>query len=434
LPAVDITGADVKLRVALACSLAMLVARQAQGQADATWRQHLQAAAAALNAGDSAAYRSRLVLAYRAVGATPLLLSRMARAAFAAHDTAAATQWTVALAAMGLPFDTVLGTAYAMMHGNAAVAVLRRTNDAARREVDGSHVAFALAEPDLLVEDLRYDAPRHRFLVSSVHRGGIYAIDATGRVSTVIPPRTDGAWGMYAVGIDERRRSLWVTTIALPGAAGYVRDDSARSALLEYDLVDGTLRRRLVPADSGGHALGDLTVAPDGTVYVSDGLGGGVYALDPGAASLRALLPTGTFSSPQTPALSPDGRRLFVPDYSAGIAVVDLRTARWHWLAHSDSLALTGIDGLCEVGGDLVAVQNGLTPNRIMRLRVDANDRVVRATALVRGSQATDLNHALSIGHRLYFIARSGWDRMTDDGQFTPGTNRDVAQLRRISF
>lgn len=428
----------MKPRVVLACSLSVFVARQAQGQAqghaDSSWRQHYQAAAAALDVGDSAAYRAQLVLVYRAVGATPRLVARLARAAIAGKDTAAAARWTFTLAAMGLPFDTALGTAYAVMHGSAALAALRRTNDAARGEVDGSDVAFALADPDLVIEDLKYDAPRHRFLLSSVHRGGIYAIDATGRVTTVIPPRSDGAWGMYAVGIDERRRSLWVTTIALPGAAGYARDDSARSALLEYNLVNGRFRRRLVPAESGGHALGDLTVSPDGTVYVSDGLGGGVYALDPGAASLRALLPSGALSSPQTPALSPDGRRLFVPDYSAGIAVVDLRTARWHWLAHSDSLPLTGIDGLYQVLGDLVAVQNGLMPNRIMRLRTDASDRIVRATVLVRGGEGTDLNHALPLGNQLYFIARSGWDRMTDDGRLTAGTTHDVAQLRRISF
>jgi DNA-binding beta-propeller fold protein YncE len=161
-------------------------------------------------------------------------------------------------------------------------------------------------------------------------------------------------------------------------------------------------------------------VAGTGAVYVSDGLGGGVYALSPGSDALRVLVAPGQFRSPQTPALSSDGATLFVPDYSTGIAAVDVASGKVTWVTHSDSLALTGIDGMYRVRRDIIAVQNGLEPNRIVRLTLDpAMRRVVRATTLARGPSAQSLTHATVSGGWLYFITKSGWERAADDGTMT---------------
>ena len=133
----------------------------------------------------------------------------------------------------------------------------------------------------------------------------------------------------------------------------------------------------------------------------------------------------GIFVSPQTPALSSDGATLFVPDYAIGIAAVNIATGTVTWITHSDSLALTGIDGMYRVGRDLIVVQNGLEPNRIMRLTLDAPmRRVVRAVALARGPLARTLTHATVAGGWLYFITKSGWERVADDGTMTAAENR----------
>jgi hypothetical protein len=49
-----------------------------------------------------------------------------------------------------------------------------------------------------------------------------------------------------------------------------------------------------------------------------------------------------------------------------------------------DVLAL-GIDGLYAVGRDLVGIQNGIAPHRVVRLRLDARgDRIVSVEVLER--------------------------------------------------
>jgi sugar lactone lactonase YvrE len=47
---------------------------------------------------------------------------------------------------------------------------------------------------------------------------------------------------------------------------------------------------------------------------LSDGDGGGVYRVPAKAATLQRE-DAGDFVSPQTPAMHPDGKHIFVPDY-----------------------------------------------------------------------------------------------------------------------
>ncbi|MEP7065818.1 MAG: hypothetical protein ABI889_07280 [Gemmatimonadota bacterium] len=406
---------------------------QLPAQADSTWREHEGALQAARQANDTANYRAQLNAVYHAIGATQRIATRYAALALGTNDTAGAARWMGALATMGDELDTGLVSKYGALAGPRGLSALRALHAHATRD-EGAPALFArLPDADMISEDLAYDAQAARFLVSSVHHGGIYAI-ANGRTTTLVAPGADSTWGMFALGVDTARHTLWATTAAFsPITARYTPADSGRSALLSYDLRTGALRRRYFAPDTGAHALGDLVVGSAGAVFVSDGLGGGVYALPPGGDSLRVLVPRGQMRSPQTPALSSDGAVLFVPDYSIGIAAVDIESGRITWVTHSDSLALTGIDGMYRVGQDLIVVQNGIEPNRIMRLVLDRSMRhVVRATTLARGPGARSLTHATISGGWLYFITKSGWERAADDGGYTAAASADAPVMMRL--
>jgi hypothetical protein len=400
-------------------------------QSDSTWRDHERALQDARKANDTVAYRAQLDAVYRAIGATPRIANRFAGLALDAHDSAGAARWLGTIAAMGAELDTTLVAGYRTLAGPRAVDSLRASSARATKEAGSPQRSFRLPDPDMIAEDIAYDAGSAHFLVSSVRHGGVYAASASSRATTIVKPGADSSWGMFALGV--ARDAFWTTTAALPLAFRYSASDSGKSALLEYDLRTGALRGRYIAPDSGAHVLGDLVVGENGVVYVSDGMSGGVYALAPGRDSLRVLVPPGVFLSPQTPALSSDGATLFVPDYAVGIAAVSVATGKITWITHSDSLALTGIDGLYRLGRDLIAVQNGLEPNRIMRLTLDAPmRRVERATALARGPAARSLTHATIAGGWLYFITNSGWERVADDGTMTTRTPADAPAVMRV--
>jgi hypothetical protein len=184
------------------------------------------------------------------------------------------------------------------------------------------------------------------------------------------------------------------------------------------------VERRYELADGREHALGDMALGADGTVYVSDGLGGGVYRIEPEAkAQLALLVPAGLLRSPQTPVPLPDGRRLLVPDYSRGIAVIDLkRPGAMAWLAHDPGLALYGIDGLYLRGQELIAIQNGTVPERLLLLRLDPGFTRVTSWSvlLARAAGLGDPTHGFVAGRQFQFIANSGWDRVDEHGQLDP--------------
>ena len=111
-----------------------------------------------------------------------------------------------------------------------------------------------------------------------------------------------------------------------------------KSELLAYDLQSRSVLARLsVADDKQSHTLGDMTLTPSGDLVVSDGKAGGVYLLRRGGKQLDKL--SDEFVAPQTPAMHPDGRHAFVPDYARGIGILDLVTHQVQWLRHPENVA-----------------------------------------------------------------------------------------------
>ena len=126
--------------------------------------------------------------------------------------------------------------------------------------------------------------------------------------------------------------------------------------MLCYDLKNGNLLRRV--EGPLGTALGDMVLTASGDAIVSDGDGGGVYRVLAGGSAIQRI-DDGDFISPQTPAMHPDGKHIFVPDYVRGIGVLEIATKQVRWLSMEGRFALNGIDGLYFARGRLIAVQNG---------------------------------------------------------------------------
>ena len=72
---------------------------------------------------------------------------------------------------------------------------------------------------------------------------------------------------------------------------------------------------------------------------------------------LEVLIPPGTFRSPQTPVAVGGDDRLFVPDYSRGISVVDLKTRSATLVPHPPESSLTG--GIDEALSERADVDRG---------------------------------------------------------------------------
>jgi hypothetical protein len=109
-----------------------------------------------------------------------------------------------------------------------------------------------------------------------------------------------------------------------------------------------------------------------------------------------------------------------VPDYTLGLAVLDLATKQVRWLEAPKGFPLTGIDGTALAGDDLYLIQNGLDPVRVVKLTLGRDNRIVKALLVQKGGDLPDPTHAVIHDGALWFIARSGWQGFGKEG-FQPG-------------
>lgn len=116
------------------------------------------------------------------------------------------------------------------------------------------------------------------------------------------------------------------------------------------------------------------------------------------------------FSSLQGLAL--EDRTLLVVDHANGLFIVDLGTGNITALMPPKNTTLLGIDGIVAVPGGMVAIQNGVEPQRVIRVGLEPGMRkVVDVAVLASGlPNLTDLGLVTLVNSRPTFIAGTGWD------------------------
>lgn len=325
------------------------------------------------------------------------------------------------LADMGLHFDIRRQADFAPLRNTQGFASLERRFTANLEPVGHVQLAFQLKRKNFLPEGIAHDPASGDFFVSSVHLRRIVRVH-DGRART-FADRGDGLWGVFGMHVDAGRGVLWATSAALPQAQGFAAGDRGRAALLGFDLRSGARSKMYAAPDDGvAHQFNDVTVAPDGTVYVADA-NGGVYVLKPGAKALEPLTPAGALHSSQGMALSADGHYLYVSDYGGGLYAYNLQERRLIRVRVPSDVCAYGIDGLARYGHDLVASQNGVQPQRIVRYKLDDTGLAVASADVlaVNDEQMPEPTLLTVAGDALYIVANSAWSGFDEHGHVKAG-------------
>jgi sugar lactone lactonase YvrE len=401
-------------------------------QPESTWQDHDRAARAAAAKGDWKTFRDHYLRIETILRGHAAVVLALARAESRIGDTAAAFGYLRRYAAMGLARDISADSGFLNLHGSPSWADYQRRVADNLPAIPFAGVVATLPDSDFLAEDVVWDKPRRRFLVSSIRYGRIVVVSRNGKPTEFA--RTDDGFGMLGLSIDERRGLLWASAEAMPQSKTYKSSDAGRSMLLRYDLSSGRLLRRYdLPRDSAGHEPGDIVVGANGDVYASDGRAGQIWVVRASNDSLSLLVSRGLVS-PQGAAPTPDGKRLLVADYSRGIASVDAKTGVMTWIPHPSTTAASGIDGMRMDHGALIAHQNGVTPNRVIRLSLDPSmTRVTGWSIVARDTlRIPSVTHGVIVGDTLFSIANSGWDAFSDDGTLRPNAALSAPRLVAI--
>ncbi len=403
----------------LGCAAMVLLAADTEPQ----WRVLNHAARQAVEAKDYAKLRETLLALKPLMPGNPSVIYNLAAADAALGDAPAALAQLRNLAGMGLVYDLNANPDFSPLRGSTEFAAIVKEIGDNKKPVSHSSPAFALAERDLIPEDIAYDPKTRRFFVSSVRKSKIIKIDAEANARDF----ANADWPVLALRVDSGRRILWAATGWVAQCERCKDADKDMTSLLAFDLDSGALKRRIDSPVPG--LLGDMTISRAGEIYVSEGIHGAVLRLRLGAQKLERLDVPGEFPSPQTPALSKDEKTLYVPDYIRGIAAITLSTGAVAWLKPTDDIALNGIDGLYVYRDSFLAVQNGTTPARVVRFSLDLRKQeVLEANTPTLGEPT----HGTIVGNTFYFIANSGWDDYDDNGKKKAGNGPVQSSVRKI--
>jgi sugar lactone lactonase YvrE len=334
---------------------------------------------------------------------------RMLAAAHAAHDAARVRAGLHALARMGYaPSRATIDLLSPYLAPEEQAGLARRF--AANGAAAGASRLYASVPPERrLVEGIARDPRTGRLFAGTVVGRELLVFDHCGWRAV---PGVD-AGSLFGMAVDAPGRRLWIASGALDQTP---HPEAAFRGLIAVDVDKLRVVRRVALAGSPG----DLAIGRDGTVYASDPVDGTLFRLRPGAPA-SVLVPAGRFRSPQGLVLSPDERRLYVADYAYGIGIVDLASGHIGRLAARGPAMLDGVDGMIGDRGALIAIQNGVSPHRIVRLRLDRAGATVTRVDIVESANPAWGEPSLGTiaGGDLLYVADGQWERYGAGGAET---------------
>jgi len=279
--------------------------------------------------------------------------------------------------------------------------------------------AFTVHEKGLVPESIAYDERTSTFYLSSVYKRKILSITKAGD-ARVFSSDADGLWSVMGMRVDPARRLLWVCTTAHPQMMNFNPQDKGKTALIKYDLRSGKVLARFQPVDSTQpHWFGDLVINSAGDVYTSDSVTPAVYVVRHDGNQLEPLLEGEPFVSPQGLDFTPDEKNLFLADYAKGVFLIDLITKKVTSIPAD--FTLLGIDGLYYHRGSLIGVQNGVNPERVIKLSLNRDlTRFDHFETLEANNPAFDEpTLGVLLKDRFYLVANSQWGAIDDAGHLS---------------
>jgi sugar lactone lactonase YvrE len=393
---------------------------------------------AAYEAGDVASFCAITVALTEAWPDHPRLIFNRARccALEGSHDEA--FDLLDRLIEMRIAIDPTDDQELVALHELPRFGLLMERYAAAIEPTTTSEVAFRLDDGEFVPEDVAWDPVSGDLFISSIRKRKIVRIDEQGRQTLFAGYPEIDMLAALSMAVDSDRRLLWLTTAATPSMIGYMAEEhEGQSELLGFDLESGELLVRVAaPAEGDQHELNDLAIDASGAVLVGDAPLGAIYRLSAGAETFETIVAPGSMFSPQGIVILPDSGQTLIADYSRGLCLLRA-DGRVQVLKSPPGAWLGGIDGLSQTGRrELFGVQNGVTPNRVVRIRL---------TEKVDGVEAVDV---LDLAHPEYdqptlgevvggdflYVANSLWGAWDRDGNLVEGRKLSPPVILRISL
>jgi len=258
--------------------------------------------------------------------------------------------------------------------------------------------------------------PDGELYLGSIRHGDIVRIaDDT----TTLVTASDGPhWSVFGMRLADDGL-LWFVSAAIPEFAEFDEADAGKSGLYALDTITGEIVVLApLPPTGNKQVLGDLIFDGDDTIFLADQADGIVYWYSVRNNEFSTLVDRGQMGSPQGLVFDQSGSSLYVADYIGGLYRVSLSTGIARRVVPHVSANDYGIDGLYRYENKLIAIQNGIRPNRVVEFELSTDGSSVIGSRILAMNlpEFDEPNLGVIRGDEFLFIANSHWNRFDRDG------------------
>jgi sugar lactone lactonase YvrE len=272
----------------------------------------------------------------------------------------------------------------------------------------GSSKFVTLTEKDLHPEGLFYLKKSKKWLATSIRKGKIVSFDKNGKCADWL--KADGMFSVFGIKAGSDEKYLWATTSAFEEMEGYSANMKGKAEVLKINIKSKKIEQRF--SVLGNHIFGDLVVARNGVVYISDTEKPIIYKIQNGQITEWLSLKGEAFSL-QGITLNSDESKIYVADYLSGVLSISINDpSKRQWLDFPKGATVKGIDGLAWHDNSLIAIHNGAKPIRVMRYLLNDNGDQIKSYKVIDNNRPEFNEPALCTINdgTLFFFANCPWN------------------------
>jgi sugar lactone lactonase YvrE len=283
------------------------------------------------------------------------------------------------------------------------------------KPVGEATIAYQYDSPDFIPEGIAVGSDGELFL-GGIRHGDIVRIADDSK--PLIEAPEGSYWSVFGMRLAEDGL-LWFASAAVPEFAGLEEADAGKTGLYARDTNSGEIAVRApLPSTGNKQVLGDLIFDGDDTFFLADQADGIIYRYSIKSNEFSTLVDRGQLVSPQGLVFDQSGSSLYVADYVGGLYRVSLSTGDAERVTPHASTNDYGIDGLYRYKNKLIAIQNGIRPNRVVELELSEDGGAIIASKILAMNlpEFDDPNLGEIVGDDFLFIANSHWPKFDRDG------------------
>lgn len=372
----------------------------------------------AYQAEDFAAMRQAADRALLARPGYPGALFNRALAEALDGDTAASLSTLMQLAESGVDFRAAETEEFAPLQALDGWLAYEQLIAELNEPVGNASIAFTHDLPDFVPEGIAIGSGGELYL-GSIRYGQVVRVDGT----TTILSNANDHWSVFGMRLNGAGE-LWFASASIPEYAAIDDESRGSTGLFRLDLESKEITHRaLLPPSDKPMVLGDLVLVGDETILATESLTGALYRYSVSRGQFSELVGAGSLRSMQGLVLDQTGDYLYVADYVGGLFRISLSDNSIARVQADDSVSLFGIDGLYRYGNELIAIQNGIQPHRVVAFSLADNGlEITRSRTLARNLPEFDEpTLGQVVGDEFYFVANSHWNRFDRDGNLPAG-------------